>query len=83
MVRKKKKRDAEQPPFCYYCDRVFSDESTLIQHQKAKHFKVSSRYYVSLLSHDQFLPPWSTMNASAADVYLQHAPDIASNNAFQ
>ena len=40
MVRKKKKREAEQTPWCYYCDRIFADESTLIQHQKAKHFKV-------------------------------------------
>lgn len=40
MARKKKKGTAEQAPWCYYCDRVFSDESTLIQHQKAKHFKV-------------------------------------------
>jgi hypothetical protein len=26
-------------PFCYYCDREFDDETTLIQHQKAKHFQ--------------------------------------------
>merc|ERR1712224_1055334 len=26
-------------PFCYYCERDFDDESTLVQHQKAKHFK--------------------------------------------
>jgi len=42
MVRKRKKREDEQPPWCYYCDRVFSDEQTLVQHQKAKHFKVIS-----------------------------------------
>lgn len=24
---------------CFYCDRIFADEATLIQHQKAKHFK--------------------------------------------
>ncbi|EIE18094.1 hypothetical protein COCSUDRAFT_68416 [Coccomyxa subellipsoidea C-169] len=42
MVRKKKKREAEQVPWCYYCDRIFSDESTLIQHQKAKHFKCTT-----------------------------------------
>ena len=41
MVRKRKKREDEQPPWCYYCDRVFSDEQTLVQHQKAKHFKVA------------------------------------------
>ena len=46
MVRKRKKREDEQPPWCYYCDRVFSDEPTLVQHQKAKHFKVA---YLSLL----------------------------------
>eukprot|EP00834_Sanchytrium_tribonematis_P002089 NODE_58_length_28395_cov_1.465720.p18 type:complete len:205 gc:universal NODE_58_length_28395_cov_1.465720:22500-21886(-) len=27
------------PPFCYYCDRDFTDEKILIQHQRAKHFK--------------------------------------------
>jgi hypothetical protein len=26
-------------PFCFYCDREFDDEKTLIMHQKAKHFK--------------------------------------------
>merc|ERR1712216_180137 len=26
-------------PFCYYCEREFEDEPTLVQHQKAKHFK--------------------------------------------
>lgn len=26
-------------PWCFYCDRDFDDEKTLIQHQKAKHFK--------------------------------------------
>jgi hypothetical protein len=26
-------------PFCYYCEREFDDEATLVQHQKAKHFK--------------------------------------------
>ena len=40
-MRKRKKREDEQPPWCYYCDRVFSDEPTLVQHQKAKHFKVA------------------------------------------
>merc|ERR1719161_2881470 len=40
MVRKKNKNKAVQlKPFCYYCDRCFDDEQTLIQHQKAKHFK--------------------------------------------
>ncbi|KAK9791847.1 hypothetical protein WJX73_001877 [Symbiochloris irregularis] len=38
MVRKKKKRE-EQKIFCFFCDRIFADEPTLIQHQKAKHFK--------------------------------------------
>ena len=35
---KKKKRNTVKP-FCYYCDRGFNDEVTLIAHQKAKHFK--------------------------------------------
>ena len=26
---------------CYYCDRDFSDDKTLIEHQRAKHFKCS------------------------------------------
>jgi len=26
-------------PFCYFCDRTFNDESVLIQHQRAKHFR--------------------------------------------
>ena len=25
--------------WCFYCDRTFNDENTLIQHQKAKHYK--------------------------------------------
>ncbi|CAJ1345505.1 unnamed protein product [Effrenium voratum] len=25
-------------PFCYYCDRKFDDEKTLVQHQRIKHF---------------------------------------------
>lgn len=39
MVRKKKKREEETVTFCYYCDRIFADETTLIQHQKARHYK--------------------------------------------
>jgi len=40
MVRKKSKAKGFQlRPFCYYCDREFDDESTLVQHQRAKHFK--------------------------------------------
>ncbi len=39
MVRKKKKREEEVVTFCYYCDRIFADETTLIQHQKARHYK--------------------------------------------
>lgn len=37
MGKKKKKEDIK--PWCYYCDRVFADEQTLVTHQKAKHFK--------------------------------------------
>ena len=39
MTKKKKKDKDEDKVFCWYCDRVFSDEATLILHQKAKHFK--------------------------------------------
>ncbi|KAL3158114.1 hypothetical protein ABBQ32_011713 [Trebouxia sp. C0010 RCD-2024] len=42
MVRKKKKREDETVTFCYYCDRIFADETTLIQHQKARHYKCST-----------------------------------------
>ena len=35
----KPKQSLNMPPFCYYCDRDFSDEKILIQHQRAKHFK--------------------------------------------
>lgn len=35
----KKKKKADQKPFCWYCAREFEDEKVLIQHQKAKHFK--------------------------------------------
>jgi hypothetical protein len=34
-----KKKD-KQVTFCFYCDRTFNDEGTLVQHQKGKHFKV-------------------------------------------
>jgi hypothetical protein len=40
MVRKRgKSKGFHMKPFCYYCDRAFDEESTLVQHQKAKHFK--------------------------------------------
>ena len=32
-------RRAHQVFFCFYCDRLFNDEATLVQHQKAKHYK--------------------------------------------
>ena len=35
---KKKKREEKTKPWCFYCDRHFTDDSTLILHQKAKHF---------------------------------------------
>lgn len=35
----KKNKRATKKPFCFYCDRGFEDEKTLILHQKAKHFK--------------------------------------------
>jgi hypothetical protein len=40
MGKKKAKRvEEEADVWCFYCDREFDDESILIQHQKAKHFK--------------------------------------------
>ena len=36
---RKKKHVEKIKPWCWYCDREFDDEETLIQHQKAKHFK--------------------------------------------
>ena len=40
MGRKKTgQKNKEFRPFCYYCDRDFDDEKTLIQHQKQRHFK--------------------------------------------
>lgn len=38
MVRKRKKKE-EEVIWCYYCDRTFQDEPTLIVHQKNKHWK--------------------------------------------
>ena len=35
----RKKRKEVKAIFCYYCDRDFDDEKTLVDHQKAKHFK--------------------------------------------
>ncbi|KYQ90155.1 C2H2-type zinc finger-containing protein [Tieghemostelium lacteum] len=35
----KKKRQAPEKPYCWYCQRVFENDTILIQHQKAKHFK--------------------------------------------
>ena len=44
MTRKKKgknkpKKVHENKPFCYYCERIFDDDRTLVEHQRAKHFK--------------------------------------------
>eukprot|EP00877_Chromochloris_zofingiensis_P004540 jgi/Chrzof1/14087/Cz08g24200.t1 len=35
----KKKKRIDDKPWCFYCDRLFSDEATLVQHQKNKHYK--------------------------------------------
>mmetsp|Transcript_4067 Transcript_4067/g.6303 ORF Transcript_4067/g.6303 Transcript_4067/m.6303 type:complete len:255 (+) Transcript_4067:140-904(+) len=39
--KNKAKEVVEERPsiYCFYCDREFTDEKILIQHQKAKHFK--------------------------------------------
>ena len=36
---RKKKQVEKQYIWCYYCDREFEDENTLISHQVARHFK--------------------------------------------
>ena len=38
MGRKKRKQKGPII-FCYYCNKTYDNEKTLIQHQKAKHFK--------------------------------------------
>lgn len=35
----RRKRAAKKVIFCYYCDRTFNDEASLIEHQKSKHFR--------------------------------------------
>ncbi|KFM25127.1 Zinc finger protein 207 [Auxenochlorella protothecoides] len=39
MVRKRRRQEEDVKPWCFYCDREFQDEATLITHQKSKHFK--------------------------------------------
>eukprot|EP00624_Nannochloropsis_granulata_P000002 evm.model.NODE_10003_length_20220_cov_27.836004.2 len=41
MGKKKSSLKREEAPdiWCYYCDRAFDDEATLLLHQKNKHFK--------------------------------------------
>jgi len=39
MGKKKKRGQKDTQIICYYCDRTFIDETTLILHQRAKHFK--------------------------------------------
>jgi len=43
MGRKKKRKEKIEKIaiWCFYCDKEYSDEKSLIQHQKLKHFKVS------------------------------------------
>jgi hypothetical protein len=41
MGRKRKK--VELKPFCFFCDRTFIDENSLITHQKLIHFKCPER----------------------------------------
>ncbi|KAK0549792.1 hypothetical protein OC846_000258 [Tilletia horrida] len=35
----KRKRQAANAAWCWYCDREFEDEKVLLQHQKAKHYR--------------------------------------------
>jgi len=42
MGRKKASQSQTQQqtkPFCFFCDRSFEDETVLVQHQRAKHFR--------------------------------------------
>ncbi|KAJ1731793.1 hypothetical protein LPJ61_002359 [Coemansia biformis] len=36
---RKKNKQTELKPWCWYCEREFEDEKVLVQHQKARHFK--------------------------------------------
>ena len=36
---RKKKQGEKRYIWCYYCDREFDDDNTLISHQVARHFK--------------------------------------------
>ncbi|RKP09635.1 hypothetical protein THASP1DRAFT_28578 [Thamnocephalis sphaerospora] len=38
-MAKKKKKQPQSKPWCWYCEREFDDEKVLITHQRAKHFK--------------------------------------------
>ena len=42
MGRKKRRAGDNAGMFCYYCDRNFENEEVLVNHQRAKHFKVGS-----------------------------------------
>jgi hypothetical protein len=39
---RKKRKAVEYKPFCYYCEREFDDETILLSHQKARHFKCTT-----------------------------------------
>jgi len=35
----RKKRGTRKVIFCYYCMKTFTDEKSLVEHQKSKHFR--------------------------------------------
>lgn len=38
---RKRKKNRQTSVWCFYCDRIFNDEGTLIGHQRTKHFRCS------------------------------------------
>lgn len=38
----KKKKKEQSKPWCYFCNRVFDEQSQLITHQLNKHFKCAT-----------------------------------------
>ena len=82
MVRKKKKREEETVTFCYYCDRIFADETTLIQHQKARHYKYAVTTACSPVETVKPVLLLSTCASSTGPEHLQmqHLPQEAQYN---
>ncbi|KAI8904045.1 hypothetical protein EDD86DRAFT_195201 [Gorgonomyces haynaldii] len=37
----RKRKEKQELIWCWYCDKEFQDERTLVQHQRLRHFKCS------------------------------------------